>query len=61
VARLLEPMMEALAARGVGARFHVYVLSDTSRTEIAAAERARFATLATAWKRQDHADLSASR
>ena len=30
VARLLEPMMEGLAARGVGARFHVYVLSDTS-------------------------------
>ena len=49
VARLLEPMMEALAARGVGARFHVYVLSDTSRTEIAAAESARFAALATAW------------
>jgi membrane glycosyltransferase len=49
VARLLEPMMDALAARGVGARFHVYVLSDTSRTEIAAAESARFAALATAW------------
>ncbi|MEA2962275.1 MAG: rane glycosyltransferase, partial [Alphaproteobacteria bacterium] len=49
VARLLEPMMEALAAQGVGARFHVYVLSDTSKTEIAAAERARFAALATAW------------
>ena len=30
VARLLEPMMEGLAARGVGERFHVYVLSDTS-------------------------------
>ena len=31
VARLLEPMMEGLAARGVGERFHVYVLSDTSK------------------------------
>src|SRR3954449_6468850 len=50
VARLLEPMMEALAARGVGARFHVYVLSDTSRTDVAAAESARFAALATAWE-----------
>src|SRR3954453_280393 len=49
VARLLQPMMEVLAARGVGARFHVYVLSDTSRPEIAAAERARFAALETAW------------
>ena len=49
VARLLEPMMEGLAARGVGERFHVYVLSDTSDAEIAAAESARFAALAAAW------------
>ena len=48
-ARLLEPMLEGLAARGVGGRFHVYVLSDTSEAEIAAAERARFAALAAAW------------
>lgn len=48
-ARLLEPMLEGLAARGVGQRFHVYVLSDTSEAEIAAAERARFAALAAAW------------
>ena len=48
-ARLLEPMLEGLAARGVGARFHVYVLSDTNEAEIAAAERARFAALAAAW------------
>jgi membrane glycosyltransferase len=48
-ARLLEPMLEGLAARGVGERFHVYVLSDTSEAEIAAAERARFAALAAAW------------
>jgi membrane glycosyltransferase len=49
VARLLEPTMEGLAARGVGGRFHVYVLSDTSKAEIAAAESARFAALAAAW------------
>jgi membrane glycosyltransferase len=48
-ARLLEPMLEGLAARGVGGCFHVYVLSDTSDAEIAAAERARFAALAAAW------------
>ena len=42
---LLEPMMEGLAARGVGERFHVYVLSDTSDPAIAAAEDARFAAL----------------
>jgi membrane glycosyltransferase len=50
VARLLEPMMEGLAARGVGERFHVYVLSDTSNAEIAAAESTRFAALAAAWR-----------
>src|SRR5262249_42680120 len=52
VVRALEPMMEGLAARGVGARFHVYVLSDTSETDIAAAEDARFAALAAAWRGQ---------
>jgi membrane glycosyltransferase len=49
-ARLLEPMLEGLAARGVGERFHVYVLSDTSDPGIAAAEDATFAALATAWR-----------
>src|SRR5262245_11019135 len=52
VVRLLEPMMEGLAARGVGARFHVYVLSDTSEADTAAAEDARFAALAAAWRGQ---------
>src|SRR6266568_4295464 len=52
VVRMLEPMMEGLAARGVGARFHVYVLSDTSEADIAAAEDARFAALAAAWRGQ---------
>ena len=50
VARLLAPMLEGLAARGVGERFHVYVLSDTSAPDIAAAEAARFAALAAAWR-----------
>ena len=49
-ARLLEPMLEGLAARGVGERFHVYVLSDTSEAGIAAAEDTRFAALAAAWR-----------
>ena len=31
VGRLLEPLLAGLAARGVGDRFHLYVLSDTSR------------------------------
>jgi membrane glycosyltransferase len=50
VARLLEPMLAGLAARGVGERFHVYVLSDTSEGAIAAAEDARFAALAEFWR-----------
>jgi membrane glycosyltransferase len=50
VARLLEPMLQGLVARRVGARFHVYVLSDTSKPAIAAAEDARFAALAAAWQ-----------
>jgi membrane glycosyltransferase len=49
-ARLLEPMLEGLATRGVGEQFHVYVLSDTSEPGIAAAEDAAFAALATAWR-----------
>src|SRR5262249_27565578 len=52
VVRVREPMMEGLATRGVGARFHVYVLSDTSEADIAAAEDARFAALAAAWRGQ---------
>jgi Glycosyl transferase family group 2 len=50
VARLLEPMLEGLAARAVGGRFHVYVLSDTSEPDIAAAEDTRFAALAATWQ-----------
>ncbi len=50
VARLIEPMLAGLAGRGVGERFHVYVLSDTSEAAIAAAEDTRFAALAAAWR-----------
>src|SRR5262245_47066119 len=34
--RMLEPMLQGLAARGLGGRFHVYVLSDTDDSAIAA-------------------------
>jgi membrane glycosyltransferase len=50
VARLLTPMLAGLAARGVGERFHVYVLSDTSKPDIVAVEDANFAALAAAWR-----------
>ena len=49
-ARMLEATMQGLAARGVGERFHVYVLSDTSDDEIAAAEDACFTALAATWR-----------
>ena len=44
VVRLLEPMLRASPPR-LGERFHVYVLSDTSEGDLAAAEDARFAAL----------------
>jgi membrane glycosyltransferase len=50
IVRMLEPMLQGLAARGVGERFHVYVLSDTDDSDIATAEDARFAALAAAWR-----------
>jgi membrane glycosyltransferase len=50
VARLLEPLLAGLAARGVGDRFHVYVLSDTSNGAIAVSEEARFAALTAFWR-----------
>src|SRR5262245_45548527 len=43
VARLLEPMLAGLAARGGGGRVHVYVLSDTRDTALAPRGGARFA------------------
>src|SRR4029077_13252538 len=48
--RMLEATMQGLDAHGVGERFHVYVLSDTSEDDIAAAEDACFAALAATWR-----------
>jgi membrane glycosyltransferase len=50
VTRGLVPMMEGLAAHGVGERFHLYVLSDTSDPAIAAAEENCFASLTQSWR-----------
>ena len=50
VLRHLAPLMAGLVARGVGGRFHVYVLSDTSDPAIAAAEESRFAALTEEWR-----------
>ena len=47
---LLAPLMGGLAGRGLGERFHIYVLSDTSNSDIAAAEDACFGALAAAWR-----------
>lgn len=48
--RNLEPMLAGLATAGVGDRFHLYVLSDTSDIAIAAIEALRFGELATRWR-----------
>jgi membrane glycosyltransferase len=50
VIRGLAPMMEGLAAPGIGEHLHVFVLSDTSDSAIAAAEEESFAALTTAWR-----------
>jgi len=50
VVRHLAPTLEGLAAHADAGRFHVYVLSDTSEPDIAAAEDARFGALADAWR-----------
>jgi membrane glycosyltransferase len=52
VIRGLAPMMEGLAAPGIGARFHLYVLSDTSDPTIAAAEKESFAALTDDWRQR---------
>src|SRR5262245_58068144 len=46
VVRNIEPMMAELAASGFADRFHVYVLSDTNRADIAALEEQLFGALA---------------
>ena len=50
VLRHLTPLMQGIAARGAGDRFHVYVLSDTDDPAIAAAEDTCFAALADEWQ-----------
>ena len=50
VTRCLAPMLEGLAGPGVGERFHLYVLSDTSDPGIAVAEEEGFAALTQAWR-----------
>jgi membrane glycosyltransferase len=50
VIRNLAATMDDLASTGVASRFHVYVLSDTSRPDLATAEEQAFATLAEDWK-----------
>jgi membrane glycosyltransferase len=48
--RNLEPMLAGLDAAGLGERFHLYVLSDTSDAAIADHEEACFASLIARWR-----------
>ena len=48
--RNLEPMLAGLDAAGLGERFHLYVLSDTSDAAIADHEEACFAGLIARWR-----------
>ena len=48
--RNLSRCWRAFAAAGFGDRFHLYVLSDTSNSDIAAREEARFDLLANRWR-----------
>jgi membrane glycosyltransferase len=50
VIRNLTPLMAGLAAAGVGARFHVFILSDTGEAAHAAAEEAQLAAFAAEWR-----------
>lgn len=50
IIRNIEPMLAGLVASGYGARFHAYILSDTSDSVIAAFEEQRFAALAETWR-----------
>jgi membrane glycosyltransferase len=48
--RNLQPMLAGLDAAGLGERFHLYVLSDTSDTKIVDNEEACFAGLISRWR-----------
>jgi membrane glycosyltransferase len=50
VIRNLDTMMREIEAAGVAASFHLYILSDTSRDDIAALEEAGFGALAAQWR-----------
>jgi membrane glycosyltransferase len=50
VIRNLDAMMREIDGAGAGGRFHLYVLSDTSREDIAALEDAGFAALSAQWR-----------
>lgn len=50
VIRNLDAMMRELAAASATDRFHLYVLSDTSQSEVAALEETGFAALAEQWR-----------
>jgi len=50
IVHLLEPMISGLAASDARDKFHFYVLSDSSDSDIVAAEESRFAALAAAWR-----------
>jgi membrane glycosyltransferase len=50
VLRNLEAMLAGIAASGPPERFHLYILSDTSDTSTAAAERIQYGALADRWR-----------
>ena len=50
VIRNLDAMMRDLVAAGAADRFHLYVLSDTSATDVAALEEQSFGTLTERWR-----------
>ncbi len=50
VIRNLEMVLHGLAQSGFGARFHLYVLSDTDDARVAELENARFGALAAQWE-----------
>jgi len=50
VVRNLEPLMEGLARAGVADRFHVYILSDSSFSDVIEAEEALLGPFAETWK-----------
>jgi membrane glycosyltransferase len=49
VVRNLDAMMREITSAGVADRFHLYVLSDTSQSDVAASEEKGFGDLAAKW------------